>query len=265
MAVNVAGIDCGAKNTRVLILSDGGVSAKSSVLSGFDQKAAAENAFSMALEKAGLQSEDIAYIAATGAGKEEAAFAQSAVTEVGAVAKAIHHLVPSARTVIDVGAEEARAIRINDKGRFIDFAINEKCAAGAGTFIETMAQALEISVEAMGPLSLRSDKDVSIKAQCAVFAESEVVSLIHANTSRANIARAVHEAIADRIASMARKVGIERDVVLVGGMSRNTGFVESLKRVLQESVLIPDDPEFSCAYGAAMVAIERVRRSIDGQ
>jgi benzoyl-CoA reductase subunit D len=115
-------------------------------------------------------------------------------------------------------------------------------------------------MEEMGSLSLSSDKEVSMKAQCAVFAESEVVSLIHANYSKADIARAVHDAIADRIASMARKVGIERDVVLVGGMSRNIGFVQSLKRVLEEDLLIPDDPEFSCAYGAAIVAAERARQ-----
>ncbi|MFC2166252.1 acyl-CoA dehydratase activase [Acidobacteriota bacterium] len=258
--MNVAGIDCGAKTIKVLILSDGGIAAKSSVSSGFDQKAAAENAYHMALEKAGLQKEDVSHITATGAGKEEATFAPSTVTEVGADAKAVHHLYPSARTVIDVGAEGGRAIRINQEGKFVDFAINDKCAAGAGTFIETMALALEINMEEMGSLSLSSDREVSMKAQCAVFAESEVVSLIHANYSKADIARAVHDAIADRIASMARKVGIEKDVVLVGGMSRNIGFVKSLERILKEDVLIPDDPEFSCAHGAALVAAERAER-----
>jgi benzoyl-CoA reductase subunit D len=258
--VNVAGIDCGAKNIRVLILSDGKISGKSSVLSGFDQRTAAEKGYDLALEEAGLRREDVAHITATGAGREEAIFAQSTVTETSADAKAVHYLFPSARTVIDVGAEGGRAIRVNDEGKFVDFALNEKCAAGAGTFIETMALALEINMEEMGPLSLGSDKQVSMKAQCAVFAESEVVSLIHANYSKADIARAVHDAIAERIASMARKVGVERDVALVGGMSRNIGFVESLKRVLKEALLIPDDPEYSCALGAAIVASERLRR-----
>lgn len=258
--MNAVGIDCGAKNTRVIILSDGNISAKSSLPSGFDQTEAAEKALGLALEEAGLHKVDVSHITATGAGKEGAAFAQSTVSEVGADAKAIHRLIPSARTVIDVGAEEARAIRINGEGKFIDFALNEKCAAGAGTFVETMALALEIDMEEMGPLSLRSERDVSIKAQCAVFAESEVISLIHANHSMADIARAVHESIADRVASMARKVGLERELVLVGGMSRNIGFVESLQRVLKEDLLIPENPEFSCAYGAAMMAAERAKR-----
>jgi benzoyl-CoA reductase subunit D len=258
--VNVAGIDCGAKNTKAVILSDGDILAMHSMLSGFDQKAAAEKACDLILKEAGLNREDVSHVTVTGAGHEGVTLAQSTVTVLRADATAIHHLVPSARTVIDVGAEEARAIRLNEAGRFIDFAINEKCAAGAGTFVETMALALEVNTEEMGPLSLSSDRELSIKAQCAVFAESEVISLIHANHSKADIARAVHDAIAERTASIARKIGIEKDVVLVGGMSRNQGFVESLKRILKEDVLIPDYPEFSCAYGAALVAAERARR-----
>lgn len=258
--MNVAGIDCGTKNIKVLVLSGGTILAKLLVLSRFDQRAEAEKAYHSALGQAGLHKGDVVHITATGAGKEEVSFAESTITEVGANAKAVHHLFPSARTVIDVGAEGGRAIRINDEGKFVDFAINEKCAAGAGTFIETMALALGLNMEEMGPLSLGSEKKVSMKAQCAVFAESEAVSLIHGNYSKADIARAVHDAIAGRIASMAYKVGVERDVVLVGGMSRNIGFVESLKRILREDLLIPDDPEYSCALGAAMVANERVRR-----
>lgn len=258
--MNAAGIDSGAKNTRVVILSDGDVVAKCSMPSGFDQSAAAEAAYDLALRKAGLKSEDISHITVTGAGKEEVKSARSTVTEVSADAKAVHSLFPSARTVIDVGAEEGRAIRISEAGKIVDFAINDKCAAGSGTFIETIALALEVDVEEMGALSLKSDRIVPMKAQCAVFAESEVISLIHAKYTKADIARAVHDAIAERIAAMARKVGHERDMVLAGGMSKNIGFVKSLKRVLQEDILIPSDPEFFCALGAAMVAADRTRR-----
>ena len=258
--MNAVGIDCGAKNTRVLILRGCDVLAKSSMPSGFDQSAAAEATFDSALEESGLNREDIAHITATGAGKEEARAAQSIVTEVSADAKAAHSFFPSARTVIDVGAEEGRAIRISKKGKVVDFAINDKCAAGAGTFIETIALALEIEVGEMGPLSLKSERAVPMKAQCTVFAESEVISLIHAKHPKADIARAVHDAMAERIAAMARKVGCERDVVLVGGMSRNIGFVESLKRILNEDILIPNDPEFACALGAAMAAADKARQ-----
>jgi benzoyl-CoA reductase subunit D len=257
--VNAVGIDCGAKNTRIVILADGDVLAKCSTPSGFDQSAATEAAYEIVLREAGLHREDIAHITATGAGKEEAIVAQSTVTEVSADVRAVHSLFLSARTVIDVGAEEGRAIRISDAGKIVDFAINDKCAAGAGTFIETIALALEIDVEEMGPLSLKSDRVVPMKAQCAVFAESEVVSLIHAKYTKADIARAVHDAIAERIAAMACKAGHEGDVVLVGGISRNIGFVDSLQRILKEDILIPADPEFVCALGAAMVAAEKAR------
>lgn len=255
--MKVAGIDCGAKFVKALIWDGAGIVAKSTVLSGFDQKEAAEKALEFSLKEAGLSHDELAHITATGAGKEEAFFAQSTITEVGANARAINALFPSVRTVIDVGAEEGRAVRINEQGRVIDFAINEKCAAGAGTFTETMARALEIDVEEMGPLSLKSQKTVPMNAQCAVFAESEVVSLIHAQHAKEDIARAVHDAIADRIASMARKIGIEKDVALVGGVARNIGFVDSLKRDLQVELFIPEDPEFSCALGAAIVASEK--------
>ncbi len=257
--MNVVGVDCGAKYVKALVMQDDQILARSSVLSGFDQKAAAQEAFDLALKEAGLAKEEIAHVTATGAGKEEALFAQSTVTEVGANARAVNILFPSARTVIDVGAEEGRAIRINESGKVVDFAINEKCAAGAGTFTETMARALELPLEEMGPLSMKSSEEVPMNAQCAVFAESEVVSLIHAKHSKEDIARAVHDAIADRIASMSRKIGIEKEVALVGGVSRNIGFVDSLKRNLKETLLIPENPEFSCAYGAALVAAEKAK------
>ncbi|MGD8534264.1 MAG: acyl-CoA dehydratase activase [Candidatus Aminicenantes bacterium] len=255
----VVGIDCGAKYVKALVLEDDKIKAKISVLSGFDQKASAQEALDKALEQAGLKKDDLAHITATGTGKEEATFAKSTITEVGADAKAVNFLYPSVRTVIDVGAEEGRAIKVNEAGKVIDFAINDKCAAGAGTFTETMARALEVKLEEMGALSLKSQKSVPMNAQCVVFAESEVVSLIHAKHAKEDILRAVHDAIADRIASMARRIGVEKDVALVGGLARNIGFVDSLKRDLKQELLIPEDPEYSCALGAAFAAAEKVK------
>lgn len=255
-----AGIDCGAKNTKVVILENGQVLARSLVLSGFDQRAAAEQAFNEALQKARLPQDNIETVIATGAGKREVMgpnlFAKDTITEVGADAKGIVFLFPGARTVIDVGAEEARAIRVNDAGKVIDFATNEKCAAGAGAFTEAMARALEVELEEFGQLSLKSKAAVPMNAQCTVFAESEVVSLIHAKTPKEDIARAVHDAIADRVISMARRVGIEKEVALIGGVARNVGFVDSLKRDLGIELLVPEEPEFVTAFGAALAAKE---------
>jgi benzoyl-CoA reductase subunit D len=161
------------------------------------------------------------------------------------------------RTVIDIGAEEGRAIKCDENGKVVDFAINEKCAAGSGTFCETMSRTLEMKIEDMGPLSLKSTKSIPMNAQCAVFAESEVVSLIHAKTSKEDIAHAIHDAISDRIASMARRVGVEKEVALIGGVAKNVGFVDSLKKELEIDFLIPEDPAFISAYGAAVKAAEK--------
>ena len=252
MKTITAGIDMGSKNVKVVVLKDGQILAKGLALSGFDQKAAAEKVFNNVLRKVGLSRDDIAHVVATGAGKDVAPYANSEISMVGADALGGNFLYPSARTVIDVGAETSRAVRCNEKGRMIDFVINEKCAAGSGTFIEAMARALEVKLEEIGPLSLKAKKTISMNAQCTIFAESEVVSLIHEKASKADIARAIHDSIANRIASLARRLGIQRDVVLVGGVAKNVGFVSSLQRTLGFELLVPEEPEFVGALGAAL-------------
>jgi len=249
-----AGIDVGAKNIKVVIFDKGKVLAKALIPGGFEQEKALAEAFNTALKNAKLMNTDIKKIVATGVGRAIVKNANEAVTEVTADVKGVFYLIPSARTVIDVGAEEGRGIRIDESGKVIDFAVNEKCAAGAGAFVEAMARALEVKVEEMGELSLKSSSAVAMNAQCAVFAESEVVSLIHAKTSKPDIARAIHDAIASRIASMVRRVGLNDDVVLIGGVSYNKGFVDSLKRALEKDVKVPDAPEFVSALGASLIA-----------
>jgi benzoyl-CoA reductase subunit D len=254
-----AGIDCGARTVKALVLQDGTVLGKGAALTGFDQQAAIAQAFQSALQQAGLGHSQIQHITATGIGHNAVSSAQSQITEVSADAKAAVFLFPTARTVLDVGAEEGRAIRCEADGRVKDFAVNEKCAAGAGTFIETMARTLEIKLEEAGALSLKATKVIPMNAQCAVFAESEVVSLIHSGVAKEEIIRAVHESMADRIGAMARRVGIEREVVLVGGVGRDQGFIKSLSEELDFALLVPEDPEYAGALGAALMAAERAQ------
>lgn len=248
------GIDVGARNVKVVIQEDGKVRGKALVLAGLDTEAAIEEALDAAFKDAGLARDEIEKTFATGAGRKEVAGADDSYTEVGADAVGATYLYPDARTVIDVGAEEGRAIRVDERGKVVDFAINERCAAGAGAFTEAMARALEVPLEELGPLSLTSTKAIPMNAQCAVFAESEVVSLIHAKTEKRDIARAVHDAMATRITSMARRVGVQPEVALIGGVARNPGFVDSLQRDLELEVLIPEDPEYISALGAALLA-----------
>jgi benzoyl-CoA reductase subunit D len=255
--MKVAGVDVGAKFVKVILMDNGNVVGKSSKLVGFDTKGSIEEAYQTALSGAGLTGDDIAHVTATGSGRAEVPFKTDELTEVSASSKGATTLVPSARTVIDVGAEEGRAMHTDADGKVLDFVINERCAAGAGSFTEAMARALEIKVEEMGPLSLKSTESVPMNAQCAVFAESEVVTLVHEKTTKENIARAIHDAIASRISSMARRLSIEQDVVLVGGVANNVGFVDSLKKELNMEVTVPEEPEFVAALGAARMAAAR--------
>jgi len=251
-----AGIDMGSKTVKVVILRDGKMIGKAMALAGFESREAAEKAFDEAIKQAGIAKDDVQHIVATGAGRKNAPQTKRDITEVGGDAKGAISLYPKARTVIDVGAEEGRAIRCNEEGKVLDFALNEKCAAGAGAFTEAMGRALEVDVAELGRMSLKSKNAIPMNAQCAVFAESEVVSLLHNKVPKEDISRAVHDAIASRIVSLARKVGFEPDVVLIGGVANNVGFVDSLQRALECTVTIPENPEYIGAYGAALAAAE---------
>ncbi|MFC2018180.1 acyl-CoA dehydratase activase [Chloroflexota bacterium] len=248
-----AGIDIGSKNIKVVILKDDReILAMSSVPGGIDQKASAEEALKAALQKAKVKRSDLEHIVSTGVGRMAAPYITGDVLEVGAAARGAHFLIPSTRVVVDVGAEEGMAARCDSKGTVQDFAINEKCAAGSGNFVETMARALELSTEEFAELSLKSKAAVPMNAQCIIFAESEVISLLHAKTPHADISRAIHNAIAERVSSMVRRVGIEKDLVLIGGVARNKGVVDALNRNLGVEVTIPEDPELVSALGAAL-------------
>lgn len=248
-----AGIDVGAKTVKVVLMEDGKIKAKAKVLCGFDQEASAKEALEQALKEAGLSREAVGSIATTGIGRKAVSNAKGDVTEVRAAALGAVFLYPSARTVIDIGAEEARAIKCDASGKVLDFAVNEKCAAGSGAFTEAMARALEVPLEELGPLSLKATQSIPMNAQCAVFAESEVISLIHSKTQKADIARAVHDGLSSRVVAMVRRVGLDPDLVLIGGVAHNPGFVESFKRTVGlDSVRTAEEPEFVGAIGAAL-------------
>jgi benzoyl-CoA reductase subunit D len=252
-----AGIDCGAKNTKTVILKDGEIVGKGSVLTGFDQEKAVEDSLAQAVGAAGISREDIEKIGGTGSGSDSIKMADVLINDIKAMGKGAHYFFSNARTVADVGAEEGRAAKLDEKGNPVDFAINEKCAAGAGVFIEAMGRALETRLEEMGPLALKSDKKIPMNAQCVIFAESEVVGLIHAKTDKSDISKAIHDAMASRIVSMIRRVGVNEGVVMIGGVAKNPGLVELMKKELHvENLFIPDDPEFGAAVGAAVVAAE---------
>jgi benzoyl-CoA reductase subunit D len=255
-----AGIDCGAKNTQAIILQESQIIGKAMLATGFEQEKAAEESLTQAAQDAGIAKDDVQKIFTTGSGRNAFEAADGEVSDIKAMAKGAHFFFPNARTVIDIGAEEGRAAKIDEQGNVVDFAINEKCAAGAGAFIEGMARALEVSVKEMGSLCLRSDKHIPMNAQCVIFAESDVVNLIHANTEKPEISKAIHDAIASRIASVIRRIGVNEDIVMIGGVGYNPGFISALKRELKvDTIYIPDEPEYGAAVGAAVLAAEAAK------
>jgi predicted CoA-substrate-specific enzyme activase len=254
----VAGIDVGGKNVHIIIKKDGQILGKVAGPTGIKKTEAVEQLYDEVLKKAGLTRKDVECVVATGSSAKRVAFANGFIADAAADARGVIKLIPSARTVINVGAEECRAIKISPEGKVLDFAINEKCAAGTGTFVEAMARALEVSVDEMAKITMSSTKNISMNAQCAVFGESEVVSLIHQKTPKQDIARAVMNAIAGRIGSVARIVELEKDVVMIGGMAKNIGFVDSLRKNLELDVKVPEDPDYVGALGAVEAAFAGV-------
>ena len=250
-----AGIDCGAKNTKAVILKDGKIIGKGLALTGFEQAEAVKASFEMALENACIELKDVEHIGATG-------LAPNRSGELTLMLMTSRQWPPeqiiffrTAGTVVDVGAEEGGAAKFDEKGNVIDFAINEKCAAGAGSFIEAMSRALETPLNEMGKLALSSENPIPLNAQCTIFAESEVVGLIHAKTQKKDISKAIHDAMASRIVSIIRRIGVNPDIVMIGGVAYNPGFTAALQRELGvDKIYIPEEPEFGTAVGAAVVA-----------
>ncbi len=249
-----AGIDVGSKNVHITIIKESKVIIKDKGLTGVYKAKAAEALFEDMLKKGGIQRKDVTRIITTGNWGEKISFADSFMPDMTADAYCIHRFFPRAQTIIGIGAEGIRVIKIDSDGIILDFAINEKCAAGNGTFIDAMARALEITTGEMAGISLQSTCKIHLNGQCAVFGESEVVSLIHQKIAKPDIARAVHNAIARRIGALARSVGLEKEIVMIGGVANNPGLVDSLEKELNMEIKVPADPGFMGSMGAAYAA-----------
>ena len=256
------GLDIGTQSVKAVVLNnaDNQVLARAQTFSGFDPVKAIQNVIEQVLKISGHTQTDVTAIATTGSSIELAPSNSITVSMMSADAKAATTIFPKAKTIIDVGAEEARAVKCDERGIMTDFVVNERCAAGAGTFIEAMARALEIKMEDMGPLSLKAERASSINAACVIFGESDVVSLIHKQEPKHEIARAVYDAMADRVSSMVHRLGINPEIVLVGGVAKDVGFVTSLKRKLAIDIFIPDFPEYAGALGAALIVAAKGRK-----
>lgn len=249
------GVDAGSLTTKAVVLRDSRVLGRAEVHSSTVD--AAVQAIDTALEAAGLSRSDIGRIAATGIGKKEVQGATDQATEIVCDALGARSCHPSAGTVIDIGAESSRVIRCDPSGKVVEFVLNDKCAAGTGVFLDAMAKALRVPVPEMGELSLKSTQEVNITAMCVVFAESEVVSQIHRRVPKQDILMGIHRSIATRLFGMVNRVGVNKDVVVIGGLARNVGVVRTLEGLMKAEAAVPENPHFVGALGAALIAAER--------
>lgn len=250
-----AGMDIGSLVTKVVLMRDGEMASYSIVDSRADPRRAAERALEQALQDVSCNRNEIRAIVATGYGRVAVAFANKTVTELTCHARGAHHLDPSARTVIDIGGQDSKVIRVDETGIMVDFAMNDKCAAGTGRFLEVMAQALEVKIEDMGEFSLRAERPCPMSNTCTVFAETEVISLVASGAKKEDITAGIHNAIAARVGNMAMKLGLEEDVLLVGGVSKNLGVRRAVEAFLEvEFAPVACDGQIVGALGAALLA-----------
>lgn len=253
------GCDIGSTTGKAAIMIDGEMISGSVVPSTNKPDLTALRAMENAVNKAGLSSvSDVDYIVGTGYGRLKVPFAHENISEISCHAKGAKWLCPSARTIIDIGGQDLKIILISDKGKVIEFAMNDRCAAGTGRFFEAMARVLDCRLEDIASLSSMSPNPANITSQCSVFAESEVVSLVSEGRDLADIITGINMAVAGRVSSMARRIGIEKDLVITGGCSKNEGLIQALEKQCGVTVKrLSTDPQLVGAVGAALFARER--------
>jgi predicted CoA-substrate-specific enzyme activase len=255
--IHVAGVDIGSAFSKAVIMAENEIISYHIMPSGGSYKLAAEEVTRKALTKARLSLEDLDYTVATGYGAANVSFSCETVSDISCLARGVYYLFPTARTAIDIGGQFTRVFKLDDRGRATAFLMSEKCAAGSGRFLQVIAKVLQIDLEDIGKLSLKSRKRVDFNTGCAVFAESEAVSRIAEGAAKEDILAGLHRTLAAKIQTMVARLGIEPDCALVGGGAKDIGLVKSIEESLACSLLVPDEPQIVAALGAALVAREK--------
>ncbi len=257
----VAGVDIGSLSGETVLMRDGEILSYSIVRTGADSAKTAEKATDEALDNASISFGDIEYTVATGYGRVIVPFADKNITEISCHARGANYLFPTVRTILDMGGQDCKAIKCNDVGKVTNFAMNDKCAAGTGRFCDVMAEVLDEPLEDIGRISLGAERDAMVSSACAVFAKSEVVSLLRKGTPKSEILSGVHEAIATRVFALLQRVGIEADFVITGGIAKNIGVVRKVAEKVGMTPLISDEPQIVGAIGAALFAEELCKKA----
>jgi benzoyl-CoA reductase subunit A len=272
------GIDIGSRSAQCVILKDGQLLTYGNIETGPESAKTAYAAVDAAIHRRcelwgenrmqmphiktdHLRIEDMVCIIGTGYGRAVVPFAHGTVTEISCHARGAHWLVPGVSTVLDMGGQDCKAIRVNERGEVTNFSINEKCAAGTGRFLEVIADALNVPLSEIGRLSVESTKDISFSAVCTVFVKSEAVAFMKQGVSKADILAGLHKAITKRVVTLLKMVGIEEKLVITGGIGKNVGVVaEIVKELGGIEITIPPEPQIAGAVGAALFAFDRIKK-----
>ncbi len=257
-----AGVDVGSTQTKAVILTeDGGIVGRALSDTGANVIRAAEATFAQALREADLREEEVEYVVGTGYGRYKVTFGNTQVTEISCHGRGGVHMFPGTHTVLDMGGQDTKAIRVAPSGEILDFCMNDKCAAGTGRFLGAASSALEIPLDELGPTALRGERPVKISTTCTVFAESEVLSWLGKGKKIEDILLGIHQSIAARSVGLLRRVGIEEEVTFTGGVARNAAMIEALNERLALRVNVSADSHYMGALGAALFALDHILSS----
>jgi predicted CoA-substrate-specific enzyme activase len=259
----VAGIDIGSRATKAVLLNKASVLSSVICDTGPESVKTSEAALQVLLRGTGLAPKDVKYTVATGYGRILVPFANENVSEISCHARGVNHCFPSVRTILDMGGQDCKAIRCDEQGRVVNFIMNDKCAGGTGRFLEIIAEVLDVPLSSIGEVSLKSKGNIPFNTICAVFAKSEAISYLRKGASKGDILSGLHEAIATRSVNLLKRVSIEKDFSISGGIAKNEGMVQKLREKTGLEPLLAEDPQLMGALGAALFARER-RQSRNG-
>ena len=254
-----AGVDVGSTQTKAIIINeDREIVGRSLIDTGANVVAAAENAYNEALRNSNLQEEEVEYVIGTGYGRYRVTFGNTQVTEISCHARGASHMFPNTKTVLDMGGQDTKAIRVSPNVEVLDFCMNDKCAAGTGRFLGAAAAALDIPLSELGNVAMQSERPVKISTTCTVFAESEVLSWLGKGKKIEDILWGVHLSIASRSVGLLRRVGIEDELTFTGGVTKNAGVIKALEQAIGLKLNISDESHYIGALGAALFALDHI-------
>ena len=257
-----AGIDAGSRAIKTILIDTENmqVIAKGLADQGVEQDRLASGLFKRVLKKNGIDKKDIAAIVATGYGRNAVSIADTTITEITCHAVGVHNLVPDAMTVIDIGGQDSKLLRLDTAGRVRDFVMNDRCAAGTGRFLEVVAERLGVGLESLGRLAAGSSNPAAISSMCVVFAETEITGLLASGTASEDIVAGVQASIASRIISMAGR-SAETPIIFTGGVAMVSGMADAMQAALGQNVSICHDPQMTGALGAAILASKQLKKT----